>query len=169
MSDTFAGAKLFIGSTTAIDFSTDEAAQADFEAEDWDSGEIKEISNVGEIGSASNIVTFPLVSDDFVKKAKGTRNAGDPAIVVGRVSDDPGQIKVRAAEKTKFFYNFKLQLADAVDELHTDTVIYFRALVAGVPNQFGGNEDFVTETYSLGIYPRPLIIESEHISSPNSP
>lgn len=167
MSGTFAGAKLYIGGTTAIDYSTDEAALADFESEDW--VEIKEISNVGEIGAASNIVTFPLVSDDFVKKAKGTRNAGDPAIVVGRVSDDPGQIAVRDAEQTKYFYNFKLQLADAIDEIHTDTIIYFRALVAGVPNQFGGNEDFVTETYSLAIYPRPLIEESAHISSPNSP
>lgn len=164
--DTFAGAKLYIGTTLSIDYTSDMTAQQDFESDDF--VEIKEISNVGEIGANANIVTFPVVSDDFVRKAKGTRNAGDPAIVVGRISDDPGQIKVRAAEKTKFYYNFKLELADAQDENHTDTVIYFRALVAGVPNQFGGNEDFVTETYSLGIYPRPLIIESESFS-PSSP
>jgi hypothetical protein len=164
MSDTFAGAKLYIGTTATIDYTTDTTAQTAFEADTY--VEIKEISNVGEIGASANVVTFPIVSDDFVKKSKGTRNAGDPAIVVGRVPDDPGQVAVRAAEATKFYYNFKLELADAIDENHTDTVIYFRALVAGIPNQFGGNEDFVTETYTLGIYPRPLIIDSEIITSP---
>lgn len=166
MSDTFAGAKLYIGTTAAVNFATDNTAQASFEGDDY--VEIKEISNVGEIGAAANIVQFPIVSDDFVKKAKGTRNAGDPVIVVGYVADDPGQLRVRAAERTKFYYNFKLELADAVDENHTDTIIYFRALVAGVPKQFGGNEDFVTESYTLGIYPRPLELPSESFS-PTSP
>lgn len=167
MTNTFAGAKLYIGTTAAIDFNSGEAAaQADFEADTYT--EIKEISNVGELGAVANIVQFPIVSDDFVKKAKGTRNAGDPAIVVGYTADDAGQIAVRAAERTKFYYNFKLQLADAVDENHTDTIIYFRALVAGVPKGFGGNEDFVTETYTLGIYPRPLELPSEAFS-PTSP
>jgi hypothetical protein len=114
------------------------------------------------------VVQFPIVSDDYVKKAKGTRNAGDPVVVVGFVADDPGQIAARAAEKTKFYYNFKLELADAADENHTDSVIYFRALVAGVPKQFGGNEDFVTESYTLAIYPRPIEVLSESFS-PTSP
>jgi hypothetical protein len=166
MSDTFAGAKLYIGTTAPINFSTDQTAQTAFEGDDY--VEIGQISNVGEIGAAANIVQFPVVSDDFVKKAKGTRNAGDPVIVVGYVADDAGQVRVRAAEKTKFYYNFKLVLADAIDENHTDTVIYFRALVAGVPKQLGGNEDFVTESYTLGIYPRPLELPSESFS-PTSP
>ena len=164
MTDTFAGARLSMGTTAPIDYTSDSSAQTAFEADDY--LEIHDVSNVGEIGSAANIVTFPVVSDDFVRKSKGTRNAGDPVIVVGRISDDPGQMRVRAGERTKFYYNFMLELADAVDEHHTDTVIYFRALVGGVPNQFGGNEDFVTESYALGIYPRPLIIESEFVTSP---
>jgi hypothetical protein len=166
MTNTFAGGKLYVGTTKQINFATRNGAIADFESDVYT--EIKEINNVGDIGASANIVQFPIVSDDFVKKAKGTRNAGDPAIVVGRTSDDPGQVAVRAAEATKFYYNFKLVIADAIDENHSDTVIYFRALVAGIPNQFGGVEDFVTETYSLGIYPRPLIIESEAFS-PTSP
>jgi hypothetical protein len=167
MTNTLAGAKLSIGTTLAIDFNSgDAAAQAGFEADTYT--EIKEISNIGEFGAAANIVQFPVLSDDYVKKAKGTRNAGDPAIVVGYTADDPGQIAVRAAEKTKYYYNFKLVLADAQDENHTDTIIYFRALVAGVPKQFGGNEDFVTETYALGIFPGPLELPSESFS-PTSP
>ena len=166
MSGTFAGGRLHIGTTAAINFTTDQTAQAAFEADTY--AEIKEISNVGEIGASANVVQFPVVSDEFVKKSKGTRNAGDPVVVVGYVADDAGQVAMRAAEKTKFYYNFKLVLADAIDENHTDTTIYFRALVAGTPKQFGGVEDFVTESYTLGIYPRPLEIPSESFS-PTSP
>lgn len=165
---TFAGGKLSIGTTAAIDYSSYENAVADFEADFTANGmEVGGLNNMGEFGGAANVLQFPLVSDEFVDKSKGTRNAGDPAVIVGRISDDPGQIRMRAAEKTKFKYNFKLELEDAVDENHTNTIYYFRALVAGVPNQFGGNEDFVTETYTLAIYPGPTIVESELISSPS--
>jgi hypothetical protein len=158
MADTVAGAKLHIGTTLAA------ANRSEFEADTYT--EIKGLSNMGEFGASANILQFPLISDEFVPKSKGTRNAGDPAAVVARISDDPGQVALRLAEKTKFFYNFKWVLPDAVDESHTDTIIYFRALVAGIPNQFGGNEDFITETYNLAIYPGPTFVESEVISSP---
>lgn len=158
MASTFAGSKIYIGTTLAA------INQSQFEADTY--VEIKEVSNMGEFGSVANIVQFPTVSDDFVDKAKGTRNAGDPALVVGRAPADPGQVALRHAETTKFKWNFKVEIADAVDEQHTNTVVYFRALVAGSNIQTGGNEDFVTETYALGIYPRPLIIESRAISSP---
>lgn len=165
---TFAGGKLYMGSTAAINYTSRQTAIDDFEADFTTNGtEIGGLNNMGELGASANIVQFPLVSDDFVAKSKGSRNAGDPAIIVGRISDDPGQIKVRAAEGTKFYYNFKLELEDAENENMTNTVIYFRALVGGIPNQFGGNEDFVTETYSLAIYPRPLYVESELITSPS--
>jgi hypothetical protein len=156
MAKTFAGAKIYIGTTA------DATNQSMFEADSYT--EIKNVSNMGEFGASANIVQFPTVSDDFVQKSKGTRNAGDPALVVGRLPNDPGQLAMRAAEQTKYRYNFKLELEDAESEEYTNTVIYFRALVAGVPMQFGGNEDFVTETYQLGIYPRPLIIESALIT-----
>lgn len=165
MSGTFAGAKISIGTTLAIDYTSPSTTEASFEADTYT--EIGEVSNMGNFGSTANVVQFPVVSEDFVKKSKGTRNAGDPALVVGRVSDDPGQLLLRAAEKTKFYFNFKLELEDAENENMTNTVIYFRALVAGADNAFGGNEDFVTETYTLGIYPRPFIIESEAIGSPS--
>lgn len=155
---TFAGSTLEIGTTKAatseMDFSTDTYTM------------VNGLNNMGELGSAGNVVTFPLVSEDFVKKSKGTRNAGDPAIVCERLPNDPGQIALRLAEETKYYYNFRLTIADAENENMTDTVVYFRALVVGVPISTGGVEDFVTETYTLGIYPRPLILNSAVISSP---
>jgi hypothetical protein len=162
MADTVAGSKLYIGTTAEIDFTSDSTAIADFEADTY--VEIKKISNIGEFGRSANIVQFPLIAEEFVEKSKGTRNAGDPAIVCARSSSDPGQVAVRLAERTKFFYNFKLSLPDAINEMYTDTVVYFRALVGGIPNQLGGVEDFITETYTLAIYPGPVFVESALIS-----
>lgn len=162
MAGTFAGGVLRIGTTALIDFTSPETALADFLDDDYVI--IGELNNMGELGSVANIVQFPLVSDDFVQKAKGGRNAGDPAIIVGRKSDDPGQIRVRAGEATNFYHNFWLSINDAANENYSKTAVYFRAIIAGIPMQFGGQEDFVTETYTLGAYPRPLIVESALIS-----
>lgn len=158
MADTVAGALLYIGTTLAA------TNRTEFEADAYTI--INGTSNIGEFGASANILQFPLISEEFVAKSKGNRNAGDPAIVCARLSGDAGQIALRAAERTKFFYNFKLVLPDAVDESHTDTTVYWRALVAGVPNQLGGVEDFITETYNLAIYPGPVFVESAIITSP---
>lgn len=155
---TFAGSTLEIGTTLAA------SSEGEFSGDTYTV--IGGLNNMGELGSSANVLTFPLVSEDYVKKSKGTRNAGDPAVVCERLPNDPGQIKLRAAEETKFFYNFRLTIADAENENMTDTVVYFRALVVGVPIATGGVEGFVTETYTLGIYPKPLIINSQAISSP---
>lgn len=167
-SKTAAGSRLWIGSTAAIDFSTPETALAAFEAEFDDASppkpEVGNISNFGTIGPLANIVTFPVLSDAYVQKGKGTRNAGDPVCVVGRLPNDPGQVAMREAEESNYYYNFRLELNDAPDENHSNTVIYFRALVAGAQIQIGANEEFVTDSYALGIYPQPLVVESAELS-----
>lgn len=155
---TFAESKFYIGTTAAA------PNQAGFEADTYT--EVTNLSNFGEMGGAANILTFPLVSEKYFKKSKGARNAGDPAVVVGRISNDPGQIAMRAAEETKYTYNFKLEVADAEDEEHTNTIFFFRAIVASATKQFGGNEDFRTETYTLGIQGKLVIVESVEIPSP---
>ena len=164
VSGTFAGSKLEIGTTATIDFTLPTTAEAAFAADAY--VEIGEISTFGEMGSTANVLKFPVVSDEYVRKSKGTRDAGDPALVVGFVADDPGQIALRAAETKKYYYNFRMTLQDAQDENHTNTVIYFRAIVAGAQNSFGGNEDYVTETYTLGIWPKPLPIYSAPVVGP---
>jgi hypothetical protein len=151
MADTAAGAKLYIGTTTGA------TVQSEFEGDSYT--EIKEISNIGQFGAAANVLTFPVLGDDYVLKAKGTRNAGDPAVVVGRNPTDPGQLALRAAEATNNYYNFKLDLADSQSPTMTNTVVYFRALVTGKPTDVGGVEDFITDTFTLAIYPAPIYVE----------
>lgn len=155
---TFAGGVLSIGTTMTA------TNQAQFESDTY--LVINELSNMGEFGGASNILTFPVVSRQYNKKGKGSRNGGDPVVVVGRLADDPGQQAIRAAEQTNFTYNFKLEVPDAEGPGFTNTVIYFRAIVASSTMQFGGPEDFRTETYALGIQGKSLIVESAAIASP---
>lgn len=154
---TFADAKLEIGTTAIVDRSAADGGLADFEADIYI--EIEGLHDMGDLGAEANVINFELVTDKWSKKSKGLRNAGDPAVVVERRAGAPGQTAMRAAEQTKFFYNFRLTLADAESATVTNTVYYFSALVIGANNQFGGVEDFVTETYVLGIYPGPLIID----------
>jgi hypothetical protein len=164
MAETFAESKLFIGTTAPIDFTTEETAKADFAADDF--VEIKEMSNMGDFGPVANILAFQTVSDKYSKKGKGGYNAGDPAVVFGRLPNDPGQVRVRAAVNDKYYRNFKLELADAESEHYENSVIYFRALVSGAPGQFGGQESFMTQTASLGIYPAPIEVPGAFITSP---
>lgn len=164
MAETFAESKLFIGTTAPIDFTSDASAIADFEADDWK--EVMELSNMGDFGPTANILSFQTVSDKYSKKGKGGYNAGDPAVVFGRLPNDPGQQRVRDAVKDKYYRNFKLELADAESENYTNSVIYFRALVSGAPGQFGGQESFMTQTASLGIYPAPVEVPSAFVTSP---
>jgi hypothetical protein len=165
MAQTFADSKIFIGTTAPIDYTTDEQAVADFEADDFT--EILEMSNLGDIGPVANILQFVTVSGNRTKKSKGQLNEGDPVLVVGREANDPGQVLVRAAGKDKYYRNFKLELADAESEHYTNSVIYFRAIVSGAPRQFGGNESFMTESYTLGIYPQAIEVPSEFVTSPS--
>lgn len=160
MAETFAESKLYIG-TTAGDETNDQAA---FEADNY--LEIKDLSNMGAFGTSRNILKFVTVSGGFTKKSVGTADAGDPVVVAGRLPLDPGQNRLNAALGDKFYRNFKLVVADATSEHYTDSIIYFRALVAAAPKQFGGAEDFVTLSASLAIWPEPVEVPSEFVTSP---
>jgi hypothetical protein len=164
MAETFAESKIYIGTTAPIDFTTDETAIADFAADDFK--EIKEMSNMGDFGKAANVLTFQTVSERYSKKGKGGFNAGDPVVTYGRDPLDEGQARVDAAVDTKYYYNFKLELADAISENYTNSVIYFRALVASLPGQFGGQESFMTKQATLAIYPAAIEVPTVFVTSP---
>jgi hypothetical protein len=113
--------------------------------------EIGEVETLGEFGDESAAVTFLSVGDARTRKLKGARDAGTLALTVGRDPLDAGQIALSAAEKTKFEYAFKIVAADAPDEDYTDTTYYFGALVMSARENYGGADNVVRVTYSLGI------------------
>jgi hypothetical protein len=84
-------------------------------------------------------------------KGKGITNAGDPQVEVAEDLAHPGQAGMRAAcaPDVPDSYAFKIERADR-------SVEYLRGLVTG-PNVPGGrNEDFILNTFTLGLNQVPI-------------
>ncbi|MFG1282280.1 phage tail tube protein [Xanthobacter autotrophicus] len=158
---TSAGAKIYIGTTTAISFSNDAAALSAFEADTYT--QVKEVEDLGEFGDESAEVTFATMEDSRTRRYKGTRDAGVLALVCGRDPLDAGQRAAIAAEKSQHAYNFKVLVNDAPVG-GTPTIFYFRAKVMSAKVTFGTVDDIVKITFNLGI--DSSIIEDVAVGTP---
>lgn len=145
-----AGAKIFLGPTTAVangtnsDMATAYAALTPYT-------EIKEVETLGEFGDSAQVISFTSLSDSRVRKLKGAKDAGDLQLVVASDPLDAGQTALIAAEGTDFSYAFKVILSDAADANDTDSVIYFHAKVMSKRLGVGGANDVTKRTFVLGI------------------
>ena len=157
---TTSGAKLYIGTTTLPG-----SGSPPFDPADDSYVEIGTIENLGELGDESNLVNFAAIGDARVRKLKGARDGGTMTVVVGRDPLDPGQAAMRAAEATKYEYNFKLVEADAPTEDYDDSVSYFRGLVSSQRKNLGGNDDVTKRTFNIAVNSAVNEIEAA-LSSP---
>ncbi len=159
---TATGTKWFIGGTTAIDYTTDAGAIDDFEALTW--VPIGEVEDGGEIGDQSSDVSFQSLGDGRVRHLKGARDAGTVSLVVGDDPLDAGQIALRAAEQTKFLYNFKVEYEDAPTADYSNSVDYFRGLVMSARKQVGQGDNVLRRTFAIGINTDILTVEPADIT-----
>jgi hypothetical protein len=110
------------------------------------------VESYGALGDANADVAFSAVDLNRDYAAKGTANAGTMPVVVGIKDDDPGQIALAAAQKTKFNYAFKFtfpnksQMSGAVGAIR-----YFIALVLGVPEELGAANNIAKMNVALKI------------------
>lgn len=163
MITTATGARYFIAGTTSIPFTSDQAALDAFEAiTDW--VEIGEVEDGGELGDQSNDVTFQSLSDGRVRHLKGARDAGTIALVCGADPADAGQQALRAAEKTKFNYPFRVIYEDAPDENHTDSVDYFLGMVMSFRKAVGTGDNILRRNASIGINSPIIGVDSDTIT-----
>jgi hypothetical protein len=139
------GSKLYIAGVHAA--ATDTSAE--YGALTW--VEVKNISNLGDFGDEASQITVDHVGEGRTLKLKGTRNAGEMAVTCSWDALDPGQIAVRAAEKTSFAYDFKLEANDKADDNDTNSIFYFAALVRSARRSQGGPNDVVTMAMTLDI------------------
>lgn len=155
MADTLSGAKLYI-CATAQNTDLNEAA---FEALTY--VQIKGVGSHGETGTNTNVVSYDTWDTEFVQKAKGTSNAGDPEVELARIPADAGQVILRTAGDhfNKNNYAFKIELNDAPSG-GTPTTIFNRGMVAGPRIPFGRNEDFITEIYTLALQQQQIIVDA---------
>ena len=149
-----ADSKLFISpvpvTVDTINAMTDEEAVAFFEGiNDWI--EVEELEDLGELGDSSEEITFTAINNSRVRKLKGPRDAGTQTIAVGRDALDEGQEAFIAAERTKFDYAIKIELADARSASYTNSVLYYGGMVQGAPTNLGNVSNVVRRNFTVGI------------------
>lgn len=151
------GAKIYIGPIN----STAES-ETDYSALSYT--EIQEVESIGEFGDQASTIEFTSLGDARVRKRKGVRNAGDLNVVCANDPLDPGQIAAIAAQETENTYAFKIVLADAADANDTDSVFYFRALVASVRLSIGAANEMIKRNFAMLIDSAVLEMPSEVVA-----
>lgn len=141
-----AGAKLYIGGPLAA--KTTSFVIGDFAGQSW--VKLSWVENLGNVGDESAGINFDAIEIQRTMKLKGTRNAGDMAIVMGLDYEDAGQIAVRAAEGTPNNYAFKLEFNDAPAG-GTPSERYFIALVTGAREVFDTANNVMRLNATLGV------------------
>lgn len=115
---------------------------------------VGEIESIGDFADSSTIVRFLSLSDNRVRKAKGTRDAGDVEIVVGFDDDDAGQedLQDAADDDSNNAYNFRISLNDAPTGVApTPTTFKFSAFVNGFRVRIGSADETVRGVTTLSI------------------
>lgn len=159
MATTNSGGKFYISPTPQ----PKDLTQTQFEAiTDW-----IEVTNVGQLpesGPSTNLVNYDTIDTDVTQKSKGVTDAGSGTLECAIVTDDAGQIALRAAALTNFDYATKRELPDAPDANHSNTVFYNRGKITGPTHSGGGVEDFVTETFTFGYNQREIVVAPQLLS-----
>lgn len=168
---TNANSKLFISPTPVdvdlINAMSDEDAISFFEAiVDW--VEVEELEDLGELGDTSESITFTSLANSRVRKLKGPRDAGTQTVVVGRDPLDDGQEAFIAAEKTKFDYAIKIELADARTDGYSNSIMYYAGMVQGAPTNLGNVSNVVRRTFTVGINTAIYEVASDTLSAPTN-
>jgi hypothetical protein len=147
---TATGAKLFIAPSQA----TKPADATAFAALTWT--EIKFISNLGEYGDEAAEITFPVLGDARVLKAKGARDSGAMTVNVAHVVGDPGQAALVAAEKTANNYPFKVTMPNRLTPGGTDEINYLWGLVRSRRLNVGANDNVLQKNFAISMNAEPL-------------
>ena len=142
------GTKIFIAAAV----SSEPANAAAYAALTW--VEIGNVASYAPLGDKVNIINAPVVGDSRVRKAAGSRDAGDVTLKIYPDDSDSGQTALVAAAVTNSTYPFRLDYPAASKiTVPGGTVAkrYFLAVVAGGQESPGGNEDIITAEYTLAV------------------
>lgn len=150
-----AGSKLYIAvtvpTTGVIPFNvtaaTDDASE--YAALNWQ--EVKECTNLGELGDEAQIIAYNAIGENRTKKRKGTSDAGDMEVVCAMDMLGLGQTAMRTAAGLPQRCAFKLEANDKEGTQTTNSIFYWQALVVSKKMGFGEANKMVEQTYPLAI------------------
>ncbi len=129
------------GSTLAISAAAPASEDAaGYNALTWTN--IGEITELGEVGATSNLITHNPVADKITRKLKGSRNFGSMNLSMARDTGDAGQTLLRAAAAADGLYSFRLTLQNGAK-------LYFRALTMSAVTSVSGVDSITALTANL--------------------
>lgn len=105
-----AGARVYIGTTASVDFTSSTTALASFVADSYT--EIKPSETLGDFGDTSTDVKFLGIGDSRAQHLKGSKDGGMQTRTFGFDATDPGQIALKAAYASPNDYNHKITFND---------------------------------------------------------
>lgn len=150
--EVIAGAKFYIGGVLA-------SKNSDFIASDFTSQTWVEVDgwvNLGGYGDTSEAINTILINRGRVAKQKGTADAGDMSNTFAVIPGDAGQAAMKAAQKVKSNYAFKVEYDDAPPS-GTPSSDLFIGLVMSAP--FPGGEANTVKTIEATIGINSNIVE----------
>lgn len=131
---------------------TEPANAAAYAALTWT--EIGNIASYAAFGDTVNIINAPVVGDSRVRKATGSRDAGNMTLRVYPDDSDAGQAAVIAGSATGSTYPIRIDFPNASKVTQPGGTVakrYFMAIIAGGQETPGGNEDIITAEYTFAL------------------
>ncbi|WP_427023040.1 phage tail tube protein [Aureimonas ureilytica] len=139
------GTRGFIGTSAAA------KTLSEYKADLNPGTEILEVEDFGQFGDTANEVTGTAVGDRRVQKFKGSLNAGTIALVCFKDNQDPGQLALKAAQKSDLDFNFHVVLNDKPTAAGAPTEFYFRGKVMSSSDNVGNVDNLTRTTFNIGI------------------
>ncbi len=104
------------------------------------------LSNIGEFGDESALVTFDCISEGRTKKIKGQKNAGQMALTVALDDTTSGfdAIQDAEADDSTGDYHFKVVFPNEQNATGTGAIRYFSGKVMSAREVLGGANDVAT-------------------------
>lgn len=144
---TSAGSRIYIGTTLA----TPNHSQSEYEADTYI--EIGEVVTIGEFGRQYDQVNHEPIADRARRKFKGVFDDGDLPLGLAKVSNDPGQLAVKAALVDDADYNIKIIENDGDDNTTDgdDTTHYLKAKIMSFRTNINDVNSVASASVALAI------------------
>jgi hypothetical protein len=145
-----AGAQIYIGPAMSL-------KNTDFLITDFETSpaltytQIGYVENLGSFGDAAQVVTANPIDHQRDIKLKGTRNAGNMALVTDIKEDDAGQLALVAAAATSSNYAFKVVFPNMPSGGTSGGKRYFIGMVMSDPEELAGANSVGKGNYSIEI------------------